>query len=72
MSEVVNQPVSKEEIDQMIVEFEQYRERLINDIVQMGKKIKLSKKAVDKNITEHSEIARVDAILEKLRSQYPE
>lgn len=69
MSETTNQPPSKEEIQETIIEFEEYRERLINDIVEMGKKIKLSKKAVDKNITEHPEIAYIDQVLAQLRSQ---
>ncbi|BAQ61071.1 hypothetical protein GM3708_1477 [Geminocystis sp. NIES-3708] len=69
MSEVVNKEASKAEIEEIILEMEQYRERLVNDILQMGKKIKLSQKAVDKNITEHPEIAKIDAILEHLRSQ---
>jgi uncharacterized protein YegJ (DUF2314 family) len=69
MSEVANQPASRAEMEEMIVELEQYRERLVNDLLQMAKKIKLSKKAVDKNITEHPEIARIDKILAQLRSQ---
>jgi hypothetical protein len=70
MSEVSKEPASKAEIEEMILELEQYRERIINDILQMGKKIKLSKKAVAKNITEHPEIAGIDKILEQLRSQF--
>jgi hypothetical protein len=69
MLEVVNEPPSKAEIEEMILELEQYRQRIINDILQMGKKIKLSKKVVDKNITAHPEIDRIDAIIEQLRSQ---
>ena len=69
MSEVANQPASKAEIEEMIVELEQYRERLVEDLLQMAKKIKLSKKAVDKNITEHPEIVRIDEVLAQLRSQ---
>jgi uncharacterized protein YegJ (DUF2314 family) len=69
MSEVANQEASKAEIEEIIVELKQYRERLVNDILQMAKKIKLSQKAVDKNISEHPEIAKIDAILEHLYSQ---
>ncbi len=69
MLEVANQPASKEEIAATIIELEQYRDRLVNDIVQMGKKIKLSKKAVDKNITEHPELSQINQLLEQLRSQ---
>ena len=69
MSETINNTASKEQIEETIIELEQYRDRLVNDIVQMGKKIKLSKKKVDKNILEHPEIARIDEILAQLRSQ---
>ena len=69
MTEVANKPVSKAEIEAVTAELEQYRQRLVDDIVNMGKKIKLSKKAVDKNITEHPEIAQIDQILEQLRAQ---
>ena len=69
MTEVANKPASKAEIEAVTVELEQYRQRLVDDIVNMGKKIKLSKKAVDKNITEHPEIANIDKMLETLRAQ---
>lgn len=69
MSEIANQEASKTDINEIIIELEEYRERLVNDILQMGKKIKLSQKTVDKNIIEHPEIAKIDAILEHLRSQ---
>ncbi|MBL1210057.1 acetyltransferase [Geminocystis sp. GBBB08] len=72
MSEIVNNPASTAEISEIIIELEQYRERLVNDILQLGKKIKLSQKAVDKNITQHPEIAKIDLILEQLRSQLSE
>ena len=69
MTEVANKPASKEEIKAVTAELEQYRQRLVDDIINMGKKIKLSKKAVDRNITEHPEINQIDLVLEQLRSQ---
>ncbi|HIK37503.1 MAG TPA: acetyltransferase [Geminocystis sp. M7585_C2015_104] len=69
MNEVVNQPVSQAEIEAVIVELEQYRQRLINDIINMGKKIKLSHKKVEQNINEHPEINKIDQILKQLRAQ---
>ena len=68
MSETANEPVSKEQIEETILELEKYRQRLVEDIVQMGKKIKLSKKKVEQNINAHPEIVKIDGILEKLRS----
>ena len=69
MTEVANQPASKEEILAVTAELEEYRQRLVDDIVNMGKKIKLSKKAVELHISEHAEISQIDLALEKLRSQ---
>ena len=69
MTEVANQPASKAEIEAVTLELEQYRQRLVDDIINMGKKIKLSKKAVDRNISEHPEINQIDLVLEQLRSQ---
>ena len=72
MTEVVNNPASQEEIKAVIGELEQYRERLINDIVKMGKKVKMSKKNVDKHISQHPEINKIDSILEQLHAQIGE
>ncbi len=69
MNEVVNQPASQAEIEAVIVELEQYRQRLVNDIINMGKKIKLSQKKVEQNINEHPEINKIDQILQQLRAQ---
>ena len=69
MTEVANKPASKEEIQAVTAELEQYRQRIVDDIVNMGKKIKLSKKAVERHISEHAEINQIDIALEKLRSQ---
>lgn len=68
-TEKINKNVSKEQIKETIIELEEYRERLVSDIVQLGKKIKLSKKTVDKNIIEHPEIDYIDKILGQLRSE---
>lgn len=69
MNEVVNQPASQAEIEAVIVELEQYRQRLVNDIINMGKKIKLSQKKVEQNINEHPEINKIDQILQQLRAK---
>ena len=69
MSETSQQTVSAAEIEATIVELEQYRERIINDVAQMAQKIKLSKKVVTEHIQSNPEIAKIDAALERLRSQ---
>ncbi len=72
MTEVVNDLASQEEIKAVTAELEQYRERLVNDILNMGKKVKMSRKNVDKHISQHPEINKIDSVLEQLRSQIGE
>ena len=66
MSETTNKPASKEEI---IIGLEKLRQRYINDILTAGKKLKLSKKSVEKKIEEHPEILKIDKYLEELHSK---
>lgn len=61
------QPVSAQELAEIIVEFEQYRERLIHDTTEAGKKAKLTKSAVMAQL--EPEITKIDGILEGLRQQ---
>lgn len=69
MSEVANKTPSKEELEQMILECQQYRDRVENNIKEMGKKIKLSNKKIEQNIIENEEIAKMDQVIQQLRSQ---
>jgi hypothetical protein len=69
MSEVANNPVSQEDIEKMIVECQQYRDRVEQNIREMGKKIKLPKKKIEENIIENEEIAKMDQVIQQLRSQ---
>ena len=62
-------PVTKVEIQQVIDELLEYRERMVNDLLQMGQKVKLSKKATQEHLDNHPEIARIDAALDELGSQ---
>lgn len=64
----VNEPVSAEELAQVITEFEQYRERLRNDTLEAAKKAKLSKKATLAQL--EPELAKLDNIIEGLRNQH--
>ncbi len=69
MSETSQQTASTSEIDEVIAELEQYRNRIVNEVLEMGKKIKLSKKAVAAHIDGNPDIARIDEALAKLKSQ---
>jgi hypothetical protein len=62
-----NDPVIPEELAEVIVEFEQYRERLYRETMDAAQKAKLSKKATLEKL--EPELAKIDAVLEQLRSQ---
>lgn len=67
MSESQEAQPSAAEIEEVITELEKYRERLVNDVMKMAQKVKLSKKAAMEHIKKHPEIAKIDAALENLR-----
>lgn len=61
-------PVTAEELAEVIQEFEQYRERLINDMTNVAQKAKLSKAKMMTKL--EPELAQIDRALENLRAQY--
>jgi hypothetical protein len=66
MSEATPTP---EAIAEVITELEAYRQRIIDDTMAMGQKIKMSKKSVLETLEQHPEIAKIDEMLASLRSQ---
>ncbi|MEM7757702.1 MAG: hypothetical protein AAF298_06225 [Cyanobacteria bacterium P01_A01_bin.40] len=60
-------PVTAEELAELIVEFEKYRDRLITETTAAAKKAKLSKKATMAKL--EPKLADIDAKLQRLRSQ---
>ena len=60
-------PVTAADLAELIVEFEKYRERLINDTTEAAKKAKLSKKATMAKL--EPKLADIDAKLQRLREQ---
>ena len=68
MSEVQNTPVTAEDLAEVITQFEQYRERLVNDTVENAKKAKISKKVVMSQL--QPQLDNIDSKLEALRNQY--
>ncbi|NEP53791.1 MAG: acetyltransferase [Moorea sp. SIO3C2] len=66
MSEIQEAKPSAAEIEEVITQLEKYRERLVNDLMKMAQKAKLSKKTVMEDIKKHPEIAKIDAALENL------
>jgi hypothetical protein len=61
-------PVTPEELAEVIQEFEQYRQRLISDMTNAAQKAKLSKSKMMTKL--EPELAQIDTALENLRAQY--
>ncbi|MCU0534793.1 MAG: acetyltransferase [Hydrococcus sp. Prado102] len=72
MSENITTPVTAAEIEEVIVELEQYRQRIVNDLLTTAQKAKFSKKTAMEHLAQHPDIARIDVALEKLRAQRSE
>ncbi|MDJ0590534.1 MAG: hypothetical protein QNJ72_11140 [Pleurocapsa sp. MO_226.B13] len=60
-------PVTAEDLAELIVEFEKYRERLISETMEAAKKAKLSKKAAMAKL--EPQLAEIDAKLDRIRQQ---
>lgn len=60
-------PVTAQELADVIEEFEQYRERLLNDTLETAQRAKLSKTKVLAQL--EPELAQIDAILQNLRDR---
>ncbi len=56
-----------EELAEVIAEFEQYRERLLNETLTIAKKAKVSKKAAMAQL--EPELNKIDHLLQQLRDQ---
>jgi len=58
-----------QELQESIEELEAYRNRLRDDVIAMGKKLKLPQKRIDATVAEHAELQRLDEVLEQLLKQ---
>ncbi len=67
MTDSMEKTVNNQEIMEVLTEFEQYRERLINETMETAKKAKLMKKTVMAQL--EPELAKIDAIIQNLRMQ---
>tara|TARA_B100001093_G_C26006594_1_gene667831 strand:+ start:188 stop:421 length:234 start_codon:yes stop_codon:yes gene_type:complete len=63
------QAPSIEELQESIDELSTYRERLYNDVLGLGKKLRLSQKKIDATLSEHPELTRIDVVLDQLKAQ---
>ena len=66
-SESTNKPATAAELAEVITEFEQYRERLLNETMAAAKKAKLPQKTALAQL--EPQLAKIDLTLEKLREQ---
>lgn len=67
-----SQPAEKpslQELQESIDELATYRERLYQDVVNLGKKLRLSQKKIDATIAAHPELQRLDEIMVQLVNQ---
>ena len=64
---MTNTPVTAGDLAELIVEFEQYRDRLVNETLEAAKKAKLSKKATMAKL--EPQLAEIDSKLARIREQ---
>ena len=69
MTEQTDQAATVQELQESIDELSAYRERLYNDVIGLGKKLRLSQKKIDATINEHPELTRIDEVLGQLKQQ---
>ncbi len=58
-----------EAIAEVIAELQQYRSRIIDDTMAMAKRAKVMRATALRNIENHPEIAKIDALLSELQSR---
>jgi len=63
---------SRTELEEAIDQLTAYRDRLIEDVIGMGQRLKLPQKQVDFTLAQHPELERIEAILAQLESQKAE
>jgi len=68
MSETSEPTTQEQEIEEIIKGLEQYRERIINETLKHGKKVKIPKAKVMAKLEQHPELSKIDQALNELRS----
>mgnify|MGYP001355331483 FL=1 len=69
MDQTASDLPSIEELQESIDELSAYRERLSQDAVGLGKKLRLSQKKIDSTVAEHEELQRLDEVMSQLVAQ---
>lgn len=60
---------SPEELDESIKQLIAFRDRLIGDVIGMGRKLKMPQKQVDFTLSQHPELQKIEAVLAQLQLQ---
>ena len=60
---------SAQELKESIEELTAYRDRLKQDVIGMGQKLKLPHKKIDATLADHPELQRIEGILQQLQDQ---
>ena len=60
---------SLKELQESIEELAAYRERLFQDVIGLGKKLRLSQKKIDTTVAAHPELRRLDEVMSQLVAQ---
>ncbi|MGB1416182.1 MAG: hypothetical protein ACPG6X_01725 [Synechococcus sp.] len=60
---------STQELQESINELTAYRNRLREDVIGMGQKLKLPQKKIDATLADHPELQRIEGILSQLQEQ---
>lgn len=55
----------QESIEQLVA----YRDRLRQDVIAMGQKLKLPQAKIDRTLVDHQELTRLEEVLGQLQSQ---
>ncbi len=60
-----DQPTAAE-LQESIDQLTEYRDRLKQDVIALGQKLRLPQKKIDASITEHAELQRIEEVLNQL------
>ena len=60
---------SAQELKESIEDLTAYRDRLKQDVIGMGQKLKLPQKKIDATLADHPELQRIGGILQQLQAQ---
>ncbi len=58
------------ELELAIEDLQAYRQRLVQDLISMGHKLKLPQAKVDRDLNQHPEIRGVDQLISQLTQQH--